>query len=67
VLQTQSEWVSSIHEILYEWRLNALVEYESMGGSVKLLNPHKAEITGKSDTWKASVSLSRYTRSRRWN
>jgi len=56
VLQTQSEWVSSIHEILYEWRLNALVEYESMGGNVKLLNPHKAEITWKSDLIWAKVN-----------
>ena len=47
VLQTQSEWISSIHEILYEWRLNSLVEYEAMWGNIKLLNPHKAEITGK--------------------
>ena len=47
VLQTQSEWVSSIHEILYEWRLNSLVEYEAMWGNIRLLNPHKAEITGK--------------------
>lgn len=46
-LQTQSEWTSSIHEILYEGRLNWLVEYESMGGKVSLLNPHRAEITGK--------------------
>ena len=56
VLQTQSEWLSSIHEILYEWRLNALVEYESMGGSIRLLNPHKAEITGKSDLKWAKVN-----------
>jgi len=47
VLQTQSEWVSSINEILYEWRLNWLVEYESMGWNIKLLNPHTAEISGK--------------------
>lgn len=47
VLQTQSEWTSSIHEILYEWRLNWLVEYEYMGGQISLLNPHSAEIKGK--------------------
>jgi len=56
VLQTQSEWISSIHEILYEWRLNALVEYESMGWSVRLLNSHKAEITGKKDLKWAKVN-----------
>ena len=56
VLQTQSEWTSSIHEILYEWRLNALVEYESMGGNIRLLNPHKAEITGKADLKWAKVN-----------
>ncbi len=52
VLQTQSEGLSSIHEILYEWRLNSLVEYEAMWGKIRLLNPHKAEITGKTPfTW----------------
>ena len=45
LLMTQAQWVSKIHEVLFEWRLGWLVELEKMGLSIKILNPHEAEIT----------------------
>ncbi len=48
VLLTQCEWESRIHEILYEWRLNWLVEYERLGNTPRIINPHEAKIQGKS-------------------
>lgn len=52
VLMTQCTWTSRIHEILYEWRLNWLVEYERLGCSPKIINPHDAKIPGPSTlTW----------------
>jgi len=44
VLMTQCEWTSRIHEILYEWRLNWLVEYENLGVSPRIINLHEAKI-----------------------
>ena len=46
VLMTQCEWTSRIHEILYEGRLNWLVEYERLGCSPRIINLHEAKITG---------------------
>lgn len=46
VLMTQSEGVSIVHEILYEARLNWLVEYEILWGNIDINNPHQAQITG---------------------
>jgi UDP-N-acetylglucosamine 1-carboxyvinyltransferase len=43
---TQAKGISKIHEILFEWRLGWLVELEKMWLSMKILNPHEAEITG---------------------
>lgn len=48
VLMTQCEWTSRVHEILYEWRLNWLVEYERLGNSPRIINLHEAKITGPS-------------------
>lgn len=45
VLMTQCEWESRIHEILYEWRLNCLVEYERLRVSPRIINLHEAKIT----------------------
>ena len=45
VLQTQAEWTSKIHEILFEGRLNWLVELETMWANVSIINPHEAMIT----------------------
>lgn len=46
VLMTQAEWISKIHEVLFEWRLNFLVELENMRTNVAVLNPHEALIFG---------------------
>lgn len=46
VLMTQCEGTSRIHEILYEGRLNWLVEYERLGCSPRIINLHEAKITG---------------------
>ena len=45
VLMTQCEWTSRIHEILYEGRLNWLVEYERLWGEPRIINLHEAKIT----------------------
>lgn len=44
VLMTQAEWVSKIHEVLFEWRLNFLVELDKMRWHTAILNPHEALI-----------------------
>ena len=46
VLMTQCEGTSRIHEILYEGRLNWLVEYERLAGQPRIINLHEAKITG---------------------
>jgi len=52
VLMTQCEWISRIHEILYEWRLNWLVEYEQLWTSPRIINLHEAKIEWpKTLTW----------------
>jgi UDP-N-acetylglucosamine 1-carboxyvinyltransferase len=47
VLMTQANGMSKIHEVLFESRLNFLVELEKMGAHIALLNPHEAMIFGK--------------------
>ncbi len=44
---SQADGVSRIHEILFEERLNWLVELEKMRGHIALMNPHEAMIFGK--------------------
>lgn len=44
VLMTQAEWVSKIHEVMFEWRLNFLVELEKMGSKMSINNSHEAII-----------------------
>jgi len=44
VLMTQCSWTSRVHEILYEWRLNWLVEYERLMGNTRIINLHEAKI-----------------------
>jgi UDP-N-acetylglucosamine 1-carboxyvinyltransferase len=46
VLMTQAEWISKIHEVLFEWRLNFLVELEKMKANIAILNPHEALLFG---------------------
>ena len=50
VLMTQADGMSKIHEVLFEGRLNFLVELEKLGASFALLNPHEAVIF-----WKTSL------------
>lgn len=47
ILMSQADGVSRIHEILFEGRLNWLVELEKMRGHIALMNPHEAMIFGK--------------------
>jgi UDP-N-acetylglucosamine 1-carboxyvinyltransferase len=44
LLLTQAEWVSRVHEVLFEGRLNWLVEIEKMKGHIAIMNPHEALI-----------------------
>lgn len=44
VLMTQCVGTSRVHEILYEGRLNWLVEYERLGCSPRIINLHEAKI-----------------------
>ncbi len=46
VLMTQCTWTSRVHEILYEWRLNWLVEYEKLWWKPRIINLHEAKIAG---------------------
>lgn len=56
ILMSQAEGVSRIHEVLFEWRLNWLVELETMRGHIALMNPHQAMIFGKTPLRGAQVS-----------
>lgn len=47
VLLTQAEGDSKVFETLFEGRLNYLFELEKMGAKVEMLNPHQANIHGK--------------------
>lgn len=49
ILLSQAEWISKIHEILFEWRLNFLVELDKLWGHTAILNPHQALIFGKTE------------------
>lgn len=42
ILLSQANWVSKIHEVLFEGRLNFLVELEKMAANLAILNPHEA-------------------------
>lgn len=46
VLLAQAFGKSLIHDPMYEGRLNYLTELAKMGARVKILDPHRAEITG---------------------
>lgn len=57
VLMTQAEWISKIHEVLFEWRLNFIFELEKMKANVAILNPHEALIFGPSNLkWWVTVT-----------
>lgn len=40
-LITQINWISKIHEVLFEWRFWYFTELENMGAHVEILNPHE--------------------------
>ncbi len=44
VLLTQVNWISKIHEVLFEWRFGYLSELENMWAQVEILNPHEVII-----------------------
>ena len=57
VLMTKAEGENKIHEVLFEWRLNFLVELEKMKAKIAILNPHEALIFGKTDLkWWVTVA-----------
>ncbi|MDQ1343649.1 MAG: UDP-N-acetylglucosamine 1-carboxyvinyltransferase [Patescibacteria group bacterium] len=56
ILMTQAEGVSRIEEIVYESRLNWLVEIEKMKGHPAILNPNTALIFGNTHLRGATVS-----------
>lgn len=47
LLLTQADGISRVHEVLFEGRLNWLIEIEKMKGHIAILNPHEALIFGK--------------------
>ena len=56
LLLTQAEWISRVHEVLFEGRLNWLVEIEKMKWHIAIMNPHEALIFGKTPLKGAMVS-----------
>lgn len=56
ILLSQAEGISKVHEIMFEGRLNWLVELENMKGHMALLNPHQAMIFGKRQLRGATVN-----------
>ena len=56
ILLSQAEGVSRVQEIMFEWRLNFLVELEKMKGHPALMNPHEALIFGPTHLRGATVS-----------
>jgi UDP-N-acetylglucosamine 1-carboxyvinyltransferase len=56
VLMTQCHGTSRVHEILYEGRLNWLVEYERIWCSPRIINLHEAKISGPNQLIWATVN-----------
>lgn len=56
ILMSQAQGISRVHEVLFEGRLNFLVELEKMRGHVAILNPHQALIFGKTPLTSAQVT-----------
>lgn len=56
LLLTQAEGISRIHEIIFEGRLNWLIEIEKMKWHIAIMNPHEAMIFGKTHLRGATVS-----------
>ncbi len=57
ILLSQANWVSKIHEVLFEWRLNFLVELEKMTANLAIMNPHEAVLFWPNDLkWGVTVT-----------
>lgn len=56
ILLSQANGISKIHEVLFEWRLNYLVELEKMKWHPAILNPHEALIFWKTQLRWTTVS-----------
>ncbi|HBB27007.1 TPA: UDP-N-acetylglucosamine 1-carboxyvinyltransferase, partial [Candidatus Gracilibacteria bacterium] len=56
ILLSQAEGISRVQEIMFEGRLNFLVELEKMKGHPALMNPHEALIFGPTHLRGATVS-----------
>ncbi len=56
LMLTQAEGISRIHEILFEWRLNWLIEVEKMKWHIAIMNPHEAMIFGRTHLKWTTVS-----------
>jgi UDP-N-acetylglucosamine 1-carboxyvinyltransferase len=56
LLLTQANGMSKVHEVLFESRLNWLVELEKLGANIAILNPHQAMIFGPT-RFKAGATL----------
>lgn len=56
LMLTQAEGISRIHEVLFEWRLNWLIEVEKMKWHIAIMNPHEAMIFGKTHLKWTTVS-----------
>jgi UDP-N-acetylglucosamine 1-carboxyvinyltransferase len=56
VLATQAEGTTMVHEWMYDGRLGYVHELSKMGAKVKILDPHRAEITGPTPLRGTNVS-----------
>ena len=56
LLLTQAEGISRIHEVLFEGRLNWLIEIEKMKGHIAIMNPHEAMVFGRTHLKGTTVS-----------
>jgi UDP-N-acetylglucosamine 1-carboxyvinyltransferase len=56
LMLTQAEGISRIHEVLFEGRLNWLIEIEKMKGHIAIMNPHEAMVFGKTHLRGTTVS-----------
>jgi UDP-N-acetylglucosamine 1-carboxyvinyltransferase len=56
LMLTQAEGISRIHEVLFEGRLNWLIEVEKMKWHIAIMNPHEALIFGRTELKGSTVS-----------
>jgi UDP-N-acetylglucosamine 1-carboxyvinyltransferase len=57
VLLTQAEGASSIHETIFEDRLEWMTELRRMGADIDIIDPHRAVITGRRPLRGADVEI----------